>query len=452
MDVLVVVFGFVRYRKVNCFLLTTFLLTTFRGTTFRVTTFRRTALCCGLLLVLGCQTESKPTQLATVQGASMFPALPGNHYRLKCQDCSFHFKIDADNLPKNRIAVCPNCGNMDVAIGLTKKQASKLLEIQPITNPIKRWDVVAFKIPDELKSGGNVGVKRVVGLPGETIRISGGDVLVDGRVAGKSLALQRQMRIQINDSRFFVPRSEPRWTLSDGWARLDAGGWMYGPKDSQTKISQLNYRHESCYRTSGNFDSPAPIQDNYGCNQNVARSLNNIRDAAIEVDVSITKNSRLEFRFESGPDVTRAILDFGKDEVRLTNSAEGTEVQASKLPKYDSETVTIEVCNFDGQTFVGINGNSIFEANWEQLPRSASHPALEIGIGTAQDSALISRIRVYRDIYYFLENGSDEQSAWKLGSDEYFLLGDNCPVSIDSRKFGPIRRESIVGRLELGGN
>jgi len=33
-----------------------------------------------------------------------------------------------------------------------------------------------------------------------------------------------------------------------------------------------------------------------------------------------------------------------------------------------------------------------------------------------------------------------------LGNDEYFVLGDNRPSSLDSRIFGPVKRDLIVGR------
>lgn len=36
-----------------------------------------------------------------------------------------------------------------------------------------------------------------------------------------------------------------------------------------------------------------------------------------------------------------------------------------------------------------------------------------------------------------------------LASDEYFVLGDNRPASLDSRSFGPIHRSAIVGRAAL---
>ena len=35
------------------------------------------------------------------------------------------------------------------------------------------------------------------------------------------------------------------------------------------------------------------------------------------------------------------------------------------------------------------------------------------------------------------------------GEGQYFLLGDNRPVSIDSRAYGPVPREDILGRVSL---
>ena len=43
-------------------------------------------------------------------------------------------------------------------------------------------------------------MKRVVGLPGETIEIRGGDVYVNGAIARKSLAQQREMAVLVHDT------------------------------------------------------------------------------------------------------------------------------------------------------------------------------------------------------------------------------------------------------------
>ena len=42
-------------------------------------------------------------------------------------------------------------------------------------------------------------MKRVVGLPGESVEIRDGDVLINGRVARKSLVQQRNLRVLVYD-------------------------------------------------------------------------------------------------------------------------------------------------------------------------------------------------------------------------------------------------------------
>ncbi len=40
-----------------------------------------------------------------------------------------------------------------------------------------------------------------------------------------------------------------------------------------------------------------------------------------------------------------------------------------------------------------------------------------------------------------------EKDEWSLKPDEYFLMGDNRTVSYDSRRFGPIQKKYITGRV-----
>ena len=35
------------------------------------------------------------------------------------------------------------------------------------------------------------------------------------------------------------------------------------------------------------------------------------------------------------------------------------------------------------------------------------------------------------------------------GKDQYFVLGDNRLVSIDSRSYGPVSRQDVLGLVEL---
>src|SRR5690606_17051105 len=42
---------------------------------------------------------------------------------------------------------------------------------------------------------------------------------------------------------------------------------------------------------------------------------------------------------------------------------------------------------------------------------------------------------------------TDGKKKITLGADEYFVLGDNRDESLDSRAFGPLTRDHIVGRV-----
>lgn len=51
----------------------------------------------------------------------------------------------------------------------------------------------------------------------------------------------------------------------------------------------------------------------------------------------------------------------------------------------------------------------------------------------------------------YLDQSTSGSTTVQLGPDEYFVMGDNRGESYDSRKFGPIPKNSIVGRTWIRG-
>jgi signal peptidase I len=76
-------------------------------------------------------------------------------------------------------------------------------------------------------------------------------------------------------------------------------------------------------------------------------------------------------------------------------------------------------------------------------------------IGLPGQMVEIRETQVYVDGQLLSEPYINEQctegrcpdESWELGPDEYFVMGDNRNRSSDSRSFGPVLREYIVGEV-----
>jgi len=49
----------------------------------------------------------------------------------------------------------------------------------------------------------------------------------------------------------------------------------------------------------------------------------------------------------------------------------------------------------------------------------------------------------------YIQFSKDESSVKKLGPNEYFVMGDNRAASSDSRSWGPVNQDMIIGRVLL---
>lgn len=65
-------------------------------------------------------------------------------------------------------------------------------------------------------------------------------------------------------------------------------------------------------------------------------------------------------------------------------------------------------------------------------------------------------IEIKNGVLYINDEEIEEEYAYgqtsdydkiTLGEDEYFILGDNRPISKDSRYFGPVKEEEIIGKV-----
>ncbi len=216
---------------------------------------------------------------------SMANELMGRHKDIYCPECGFRFKVGAtEEISRDTGAirdemsgvVCPNCR---VCVDLASETIAHrdhpsyggdriIVGKYPyrIGEP-NRWDVFVFMFPGNTQTNY---IKRLVGLPNETLRVKNGDILVrpldktapekeagdtaksdDGftiarKPPEKILAvMQNVYDNNLTNEKFFKTTNWPRrWVSAAGSTWEDIGMGTYSCKASQgEQINWLTYQH-----------------------------------------------------------------------------------------------------------------------------------------------------------------------------------------------------------------
>lgn len=393
-----------------------------------------------------------------VSSGSMAETFVGEHYELVCDDCGLRFACDRDQPPRAMTAVCPNCGFRHVGLdGGRLRQGERVLIDQLATiTPPRRWQVVAFNDP---AVPGQLTVKRIVALPGEHVAIRNGEVYLDGRLARKDLARQREVAVLVHDNDHRPRQSAglpPRWQAerSDSRWQPRKGGFVFaargdGRPGADGRLDWLTYRHWRCVFTPLPRTEEAPIRDNYGYNQGVARQLHAVTDLMLLCRLTLTGNGRLVVRCNNGREVVQAVVRPAAR--RLTVLRDGRQVAEAVWPlQFDGRSVEFVFSVFDRQALVAADGEVLVAQPLPAADAPLAPTSRPLAIGTHGVSVNIERLRLYRDLYYLDPRnlGVAWQARRPLGDDELFVLGDNVPISRDSRTFPrPLRQDDVVGGI-----
>ena len=398
-----------------------------------------------------------------VNGGSMAETLLGAHYEIACADCGYLFVCEA-NAPLERYqAICPNCGSAVRSPEPPPELAGDRVLIDKSAFDFRqprRWEVIAFRRPVQ---GGTLAVKRVVGLPGESIAIRNGDVVADGRVQRKTLPQQRALRMLIHDADY-CPRGPvrlPRWHSpgKDGQWKWNEGRFVYGDSTGPgpvagQPIDWLVYTHTRRLDPQGKLIS-GPVTDLCSYNQGRPRREEDVHwvpDVQISLRVAETSgqglfwlratDGREEFRVRIDPaDASYAVLQNGRPEP----------VATGRLPSALAGAL-IELSLFDQQFLLAVNGRTAAAVPFDRSEGTAP-PCLEpLAIAVQGLGIVLENLKVYRDVYYTQPSAAttaaELASGVVLGHDEFFVLGDNSPISEDSRTWSEAR--AVAAHLLLG--
>ncbi|MBR4834472.1 MAG: hypothetical protein IKU86_09120 [Thermoguttaceae bacterium] len=327
----------------------------------------------------------------------------------------------------------------------------------------ERWDVVVFRAPT-----GRATLKRVVGLPGETLEIVAGDVFVDGRVAFRTLeqivstaTRLDSTQIRRTDDRLTVVATTPIWNA---------------PPSPETPSS--NEFPQTVFATTISNESPTPRW-----NGDDPAPVEPVRDFLLDFDWASADGTPTRFRLLARRPKRVFLLDF--DEMKPT-------ISLRSLPFLDGKTSA-------GRTFDELTYDDFADAPVEKVRRGdAKKTSLTPDAKTSSDEKNAPRFRVFlvdgelilarngvelarfstddaddpattaisapfallgdvarafapvlrRDLHYSSVEPSTPRAV-DAEPPRYFLLGDNSPASLDSRfeQFGTIDADALLFRV-----
>jgi len=383
-----------------------------------------------------------------VPTGSMAPTLLGHHRELECRVCGKSYLVGIDENGDSPRGICPRCGEREDAGTVARiRGGDRVLVQKSILEfcPLRRWEVAVFRFPQDPSQAY---VKRVVGLPGDAIRILEGDVYVNDRIAAKSLADFHATRILVHETGRTSGEAEiaPRWQPRDrtgvgtGWTTRDHR-WVHDRSPSSNlREDWLIYHHWDPV-----LKQPGAIRDFYEYDGEEGRAENEVKDLSLAAGLRVGQEvERVSIRIRSGG--TWFEVRFPTASLELTEVFENDRpVRVVPLSRcLGGERlvgeIELEVSVVDHRLLVAVDGLAIL-APHEFEPRANSAPGAEtpVSLGVVGQGLEVLDLRVYRDIFYtsylaaapYVARGVGQPIV--LGDGEYFVLGDNSPVSSDSR-------------------
>lgn len=379
----------------------------------------------------------------------MAPTLQGEHGRLTCHACRFPYHFDLESARGLSRIVCPNCGHVHDA-------SEAAIEPQPADRvTLDRWpllrqgpsrmELVSFPHPEQ---PGELAVKRVIGLPGEKLAIRRGNLYIDEQLWRKNRHEFRALGVLVHDDAYRDPEGSP-WRPLDRDASANSGfRWIGFEPPAVLNVPEAIASHT--------------ITDNDPYNPGANRELHDVLEIRVTGTVKDCAG-RIAWQLYDGPIVWQVEYDAATGDIVLQQVRETSRDWERVATEQDVPRTgfTFELATIDDCVWLLLDDQVVLRHPYERPSPPADeaqasdaagtqrivHRSLPLAIAREQPSTRLDDLRVYRDIYWLDPTGLG--TPWSLGralaADEYFLLGDNVPVSTDSRHFGPVRRAELRG-------
>ncbi|MGB4740585.1 MAG: signal peptidase I [Fuerstiella sp.] len=424
---------------------------------------RETVESIAIAFVLAFLFKTFQAEAYVIPTGSMAPTLFGRHKEVQCDGCGFKFALGASSevdQSSGRLdwrittAYCSNCGKQNNNVADAPVFNGDRILVNKQIDEFKRFDVVVFKNPEQPHVNY---IKRLVGLPGETIRIRQGNLwgLSKGEDSWKILRkddpfIQKDIQLTVYDDNFPAPTLlelgwPERWAASaygsgndsvgnwrpveNSWT-ADANARTYRFDNNASEAEWLRYRnfqpHASTWPRDDQVapDLPMPqaslITDfcsfnayDAGYNQGGNARGYWVGDLTINASIELERieaDSELILELVDGPQTFRCVVSLSDGTANLEvvsgdNREATTPMASGKTAMSSTGTYDVTFANVDDRICLWVNNKLIeFDASTEytgsDVPQPTGNDLAPVGIAIRNATGIASDLLLQRDIYY----------------------------------------------------
>ncbi len=398
---------------------------------------------------------------------SMGPTLMGLHKDLECPKCGYLYQVGAskyiDQVTGQRrgnshvsSSTCPMCryradltdrnplGKDYLDYSGDRLQVGKFLHWM---QPPQRWDVTVFKYPHGPETNY---IKRMVGLPGETIRIRNGDLHVrpqgsdEFAIARKPPDKVLAMMQPVDDTEYVLDEMlaagwPPRWGVVeqdvDGakWVTND-GGRSFQIEGAPASPAWIGFRNivasyttwqkieqgalqprdvpppqlvtDFCFYNSDTIDPPGPVRGR----ESQMLGLHWVGDLILECELEVERAAgAISFQLTEGGRRHTCRIDLSSGIAQLSIDGLPDFAPQGQTDIRAAGTYRVRFANVDDQLHLWVKSgfrDQVIEfdapATFVSSDAIAPMPGdlMPVRIGAEDTDAVVQKLRIFRDVYY----------------------------------------------------